>query len=74
MHIQQTRMSFKIYSRELCSTIDHYKMEEMPTYTLPFLFPSRGISKLSMDGVASIKYGLHSVIRYLYFSMARARG
>ena len=58
--------SLKLHNRELYSTIDPYKMEKMPTYTLPFLSPSRGISELSMDGVASIKSGLHcSVIRYL---------
>ena len=28
MHIQQTRMSVKLYSRELCSTIDPYKNGE----------------------------------------------
>ena len=56
----------KLYNRELCSTIDHYKMAKTPTYTLSFLSPSRGISKLSMDGVTSIKSILHCfVIRYL---------
>ena len=56
----------KLYSRELYSTIHHYKMAKMPTYTPPLLSPSRGISELSMDGVTSIKSGLYcSVIRYL---------
>ena len=58
MHIQQTRMSIKLYSRELCSTIDRYKMAKMPTYTPPLLSSSGGVSKLSKGDVSSIKYVL----------------
>jgi hypothetical protein len=60
--------SLKLYNRELCSTIDDYKMEKMPTYIPPFLSSSGGISKLSKGDVSSIKSFLCSPVIRLFNS------
>ena len=64
MHIQQTRMSVKLYSRELCSTIDTFKIPKLSTYNWADL-PNRGV--LALKGVASLQssFGWKSIIRHL---------
>jgi hypothetical protein len=60
--------SLNLYNREPRSTIDHYKMEKMPTYTLPFLSSRGGALKLSKGDVSSIKSVFFSPVVCLFNS------
>jgi hypothetical protein len=57
-------MSVKLYSRELCSTIDTFKIPKMSTYTWAD-FPN--IGALALQGIASLqsRFGWKSIIRRL---------
>ena len=59
MHNQSNSASLKIYNRELCSTIDAYKIQKLSLYTQENS-PHRGMHDYSKTGVSSVKIVLMS--------------
>ena len=68
MHIQQTRMFVKLYSRELFSTIDTFKIPKLSTYTWADL-TNRGALALQVIASLQSSFGWKSfIIRLLNFA------